>query len=247
VSKTQPFLTVLVPAFDEEAGLARDMETLLAGLERLGTSYEVIIVDDASRDQTGLIADDLAVAHTRVRVVHHASNQGIGGGFVSGIAAAAGEWLILIPADLAMDVSELSIYLEAAREADVVVGVRSDRGDYSAWRRIVSWVNIRLIQLLFGMRERQFNYISMYRLAVLRQMRIEYWQSAFFHAETLIKAKALGYRLVEVEIGYVPRATGRATGARPRVILRTLCAMLSFWLRWRLGHTGQRGWLASHG
>ena len=54
----------------------------------------------------------------------------------------------------------------------------------------------------------------MYRTEVLRRMRIEYWRSAFFHAETIIKAKALGYRLVEVEIGYVPRASGQATGAQ---------------------------------
>jgi glycosyltransferase involved in cell wall biosynthesis len=149
----------------------------------------------------------------------------------TGIAAARGEWLILIPADLALDLDELRKYLDACRDADVVVGVRSDRSDYTAVRRLISWANISLIRLLFGMEQRQFQYISMYRVAVLRQMEVEYWRSAFFHAEILIKAKRLGYRLVEADIHYVPRASGRATGAKVGLIVRTVRDILRFWLR----------------
>jgi hypothetical protein len=67
---------------------------------------------------------------------------------------------------------------------------------------------------------------------VLRRIEIEYWRSAFFHAEILIKAARLGYRLVEVEVCYAPRASGRATGARPRLIGRTVRDMFCFWWRW---------------
>jgi hypothetical protein len=109
--------------------------------------------------------------------------------------------------------------------------VRSDRSDYTFIRRLISWVNIRLIQLLFGMEQRQFQYISMYRTAVLRQMEVEYWRSAFFHAEILIKAKRLGYRLVEADIHYVPRVSGRAAGAKVGLIVRTVRDILRFWLR----------------
>lgn len=226
------YLTVLIPAYNEEAGLARSVGLLQAKLDELAVAYEIVIVDDASTDRTGAIADDLAARYPVVRAVHHPVNRGIGGGFVTGVAGAHGEWLILIPADLALDLDELRRYLAAGTTADVVVGIRSDRSDYSRYRRIVSFVNIRVIQILFGMRERQFNYISMYRLAVLRQMRIQYWRSAFFHAETIIKAKALGHRLVEVEISYVPRTSGRQTGARASLILRTARDILRFWVRW---------------
>jgi glycosyltransferase involved in cell wall biosynthesis len=227
----RPFLTVLVPAYNEETGLARSVELILAKLAELATPAELLIVDDASRDRTPAIADELAARHAGVRVVHHPVNLGIGGGMRTGIAEAAGEWLILIPADLALDLDELRHYLDAARNADVVVGVRSDRSDYTFIRRLISWVNIRLIQLLFGMEQRQFQYISMYRTAVLRQMEVEYWRSAFFHAEILIKAKRLGYRLVEADIHYVPRVSGRATGAKVGLIVRTVRDILRFWLR----------------
>jgi hypothetical protein len=81
------------------------------------------------------------------------------------------------------------------------------------------------------MEQRQYNYISMYRVAVLRAADVHYWHSAFFFAEILIKAKALGARPVEVEIGYVPRSSGRATGARLNLIARTTRDMLLFRVR----------------
>jgi glycosyltransferase involved in cell wall biosynthesis len=224
-------LTVLMPARNEAEGLERSVRAVSATLSALGGAHEILVVDDASTDATGAVVDRLAGEMQDVRAIHHPVNRGIGGGFVTGIAEAAGDWLILIPADLALDLDELPKYLDAAGRADVVVGVRSDRSDYSGWRMLVSWANIALVQLLFGMRERQFNYISMYRIDVLRAMRVEYWRSAFFHAETLIKARDLGYRLVEVDVAYAPRLSGRATGSRPGLIARTVADMVRFWGR----------------
>jgi glycosyltransferase involved in cell wall biosynthesis len=227
---TSPQLTVFVPAYNEQANLAACLQAVQARLDEDGVSYELLIVNDGSRDGTGPLADQLVAADPRRRVIHHPQNLGIGGTFVTACRAAQGEWLILIPADLALDPLELRRYLAAAAQADVVVGLRSDRRDYTWARRLVSWVNITLIRLLFGMRERQFQYISMYRTAVLRAITIEYWRSAFFLAEVLIKAKRLGYRLVEVEIRYVPRQHGQPTGAKPRLVLRTVRDLFHFWL-----------------
>ncbi len=235
---SRPFLSVLIPAYNEEAGLTDCVERVLTKLDELDIEAEVLIVNDGSRDRTGEIANELAAKHRQVRALHHRINQGIGAGFVTGVAHARGEWLILIPADLALDLDELYKYLNAAREADIVVGIRSDRSDYTPFRRLVSWTNIRLIQTLFGMKQRQFNYISMYRLDALREIEIQHWRSAFFFAEVLIKAQALGRRLVEVEIRYVPRTSGRATGAKPGLIARTVWDMWRFWLRWRWRKAG---------
>ncbi len=232
-----PYLSVVIPAYNEQENLPATVQTLAGTLDRLVPSFELIVVDDASRDATGAIADELARRDPRVRSFHHPHNRGIGGGFVTGVGAARGEWFMLIPADLALDLNELGKYFDAAREADVVVGLRSDKSDYSLFRRLVSWTNIALVRLLFGMQEKQFQYISLYRTRVLREMRIEYASSAFFHAEILIKARARGCRLTQVEIRYVPRRTGRATGARWSQIVATVRDMFHFWLRrdWRTG------------
>jgi glycosyltransferase involved in cell wall biosynthesis len=163
-----------MPAYNEEAGLADAIVQVLAALAALGAygvSAELLVVDDCSTDHTGEIADALAGQHPEVRIVHHTSNLGIGAGMRTGIAAARGQRLILIPADLALDLSELRLYLEAAQRADVVVGICSDRRDYSRFRRVVSWANIGLIQMLFRMPLRQFNYISMYPVDYLPRLR----------------------------------------------------------------------------
>ena len=232
-------LTVFIPAYNEQENLERCVQAISFALEKSGTPFELLIVNDTSLDQTGSVAELLVQHDARVRVVHHSHNLGIGGGFCTAVENARGDWLILIPADLALDPTDLHLYLEAALQADVVVGLRSNRDDYSPFRKLVSWINIHLIQLLFGMKERQFQFISMYRVAVLREMQIEYWRSAFFLAEILIKAKGLGKRLVEVQIRYIPRRAGQASGVHGMTILYSVHDMFHFWLRWiRLGAEG---------
>lgn len=223
-----PFLTVFVPAYNEQANLENCVRVVLGKLEELGVSTEILIVDDGSRDETGQIADRLASQSDPVRVIHHPRNLGIGGAFLTAARSARGEWLILIPADLAMDINELKTYLDHTGEADVVVGLRSNRSDYTLLRKIVSWTNIQAVRWLFGMQLHQFQYISMYRTSLLRQVEIEYWQSAFFLAEVLIKARDLGARLVEVEICYAPRVSGKATGARAALIIKTMRDMIAY-------------------
>jgi len=226
-------VTVFIPAFNEEGNLVHCVEVLLARMGESWTEVEILIVDDGSRDATPRLADELAELYEQVRVVHHPSNLGIGAAFRTAVRQARCDWLILIPADLALHPDELRRYFEEAPLADVVVGLRSDRSDYTFLRRVVSWVNIYLIRTLFGMQLRQFQYISLYRMELLRQIEIEYWRSAFFLAEILIKARDLGVRLVEVEIRYAPRVSGKPTGAKLHLVIRTVVDIFHFWLRWR--------------
>ncbi len=242
-SDGNPWLTVLMPAYNEAAGLGGAVEQVLAALDAYDISAELLIVDDCSTDGTREVADGLQARDPAVRVVHHAANQGIGGGMRTGIAEARGRWLILIPADLALDLAELRRYFDAARDADAVVGIRSDRRDYNRFRRLVSWTNIRLIQALFGMSLRQFNYISMYRVDYLRRINVGSWGSAFFFAEILIRLQAMGARLKEVDIIYLPRASGQATGANLRLIAVTGRDMWRFWWHWNI--LGERNRLES--
>jgi len=165
----KPFLTVFIPAYNEADNLAHCVELVRLKMAELNVACEILIIDDASRDGTGALADELAAERGGVRALHHPRNLGIGGAFVTALRQAQGEWLILIPADLALEPSELHRYIDAAPQADVVVGLRSDRSDYTLLRRLVSWTNIHLIQTLFDMKLHQFQYISMYRMGAFPQ------------------------------------------------------------------------------
>lgn len=235
----KPFLTVFIPAYNEAGNLSRCVQAVLAQMDSQSVPVEIMIVDDGSRDQTGVLADQLAAQEQRVRTLHHPTNLGIGAAFMTALQHAQGEWLIFIPADLAIEPSDLCRYLEAAPQADAVVGLRSDLSDYNLPRKLVHQLNIFLIRSLFRTPLRQFQYISMYRMEIFRRFDIEYGRSAFFLAEILIKAHALGFRLVEVEVLYAPRITGRATGAKLKLVFLTLWDLFRFWLRWlRLGPQG---------
>jgi glycosyltransferase involved in cell wall biosynthesis len=228
----KPFLTVFIPAYNEESNL-EDCITVVSGkMDEMNISTSFLIIDDGSTDGTGPLADALAAKNDPISSIHHEKNLGVGGAFLTAVENAQSEWLILIPADLALAPDELRRYIEASSDADIVVGLRSDRSDYTFLRHMVSWANIRLIQTLFQMKLHQYQYISMYRLDLLHQMKIEYWRSAFFLAEILIKARDMGKRLVEVEIRYAPRLRGRPTGAKMILIIRTVIDMIQFWLRW---------------
>lgn len=235
-----PYLTVAMPAYNEADNLARNLPRLTATLSTLVPSFEIIIVDDGSHDATREVALRVAANDPRIRVICHAVNSGIGAGFMTALHVARGERFILIPADLALDLADLYKYFEAAECADIVVGLRSDRRDYSAFRKLVSWANIWLIRTLFGTRLHQFNYISLYPTRCLQQMEIRYTGSAFFFAEILIRAQDLGFRLREVTIRYEPRASGRQTGANLPLILRTVRDLVHFRLTRSLGRARRR-------
>lgn len=234
-------LSIVVPAYNEEENLPDTLEVLRRELDAMGRPYEVIVVDDGSTDATRDAVRSRMAGWPALRLIEHGVNRGPGTGVVTGVAKAAGELVMFIPADLAIEPADIRRMVEAGAHADVIVGLRSDRSDYSAARKLVSVVNIALIQLLFGMRQRQFNYIHLYRRKIFERIRIES-TSVFMGAEIVIKARDLGFVIREVEARYVPRRHGQASCGSRRVILKAVRDLAAFWLRrWFLARAGYRG------
>lgn len=228
VSIMSVYMSVIVPAYNEEENLRDTVSVIANKLDEIGTTFEIIIVNDGSTDATETIAGELGKNDARIGLINHPCNLGPGSGVFTGIEASQGEFVIFIPADLALDIDELPKYINASRMCDLVVGVRSDRRDYSLFRKFVSYVNIALIKILFGMKQRQFNYIHMYRREMLKRINIES-RGVFITAEIMIKAHDLGYTLQEVDITYVPRTAGKATCGNTAVIMETVRDLFKFW------------------
>lgn len=225
-----PYVSVVMPAYNEEESILSSVTQVAAKLEELETTFEIVVANDGSTDRTREIVEGLCQRDNHIRLINHPENLGPGSGVFTGIEASMGEFVIFIPADLALDLDELYKYIDASRNCDLVVGIRSDRRDYSFFRKFVSIVNITLIKLLFGMKERQFNYIHMYRRSMLARMNIES-RGVFITAEIMIKARDLGYKLQEVDITYAPRTTGTATCGSSEVIWKTVRDLFAFWLK----------------
>jgi glycosyltransferase involved in cell wall biosynthesis len=230
-----PRLSYFFPAHNEEANLDGLVEEALGELPRLAESFEIVIVDDGSRDGTPALADALVAAHPDVvRVVHHPTNLGYGAALRSGFRAARHDLVAFTDGDRQFRVADLGRLIErlgVADQPDVVVGFRIRRADPPV--RTIYARLYRLANLIFyGLRVRDVDCAcKLFRREALRGVRVESG-GAFFSAELLVRLGRRSQRIVEVGVPHHPRTAGNPTGAKPSVILR---AVRDFWrLRIRL-------------
>jgi len=213
----------------------------LQALPSLAETFEIIAVDDGSRDRTGEIADRLAAAHPDVvRVVHHPVNRGYGGALRSGFEASRYELLAFTDGDRQFQVADLgrlTARLGQPDRPDVVVGYRIKRADPII--RVVYARTYKLAnRILFGLRVRDVDCAAkLFRREALEGVHVASG-GAFFSAELLIKIRSRSRRIVEVGVPHYPRTAGSPTGAKPSVIWR---AVKDFWgLRLRMWANRER-------
>ena len=224
-----PRLSYFFPAHNEEANIEGLVAEALDTLPDLAEVFEIIAVDDGSKDATPRLADELAARHPGVvRVVHHPVNLGYGAALRSGFAAASYDLVAFTDGDRQfriVDIGRLTIRLAAADAPDVVVGYRIKRADPPiriAYARAYRLAN----RIFFGLRVSDVDgACKLFRREVFEGIHVES-DGAFFSAELLIKLQAAGRSVVEVGVPHYPRTAGSATGARPQVVLR---AVRDFW------------------
>jgi glycosyltransferase involved in cell wall biosynthesis len=228
-------LSYFFPAHNEEANVRGLVDEALETLPAIAETFEIVIVDDGSRDATGAIADELAAAHPGVvRAVHHPTNLGYGSALLSGFRAARHEFVAFTDGDRQFRVADLARLAERLAEPDqpdAIVGYRIKRADplvrtlYARAYRVANFI-------WFGLRIRDVDCAcKLFRREALAGIAIESG-GAFFSAELLIKLRAGGRTLVEVGVPHHPRTAGSPTGAKPSVVLR---AVRDFWqLRLRM-------------
>jgi glycosyltransferase involved in cell wall biosynthesis len=222
-------LSYFFPAHDEEANVGGLVAEALEALAALAERFEILIVDDGSRDSTGQIAERLANEHPGVvRVVHHATNLGYGAALRTGFAASRYGLVAFTDGDRQFHVADLARLLEraAAPDApDVVAGYRLRRADPTL--RIVYARLYRLsLGVWYGLWLRDVDCAcKLFRRRALEGIRVES-DGAFLSAELLITLRAAGRSIVEVGVPHYPRTAGSATGAKPMVVLR---AVRDFW------------------
>ncbi|MGH2408093.1 MAG: glycosyltransferase family 2 protein [Candidatus Limnocylindrales bacterium] len=228
-------LSYFFPAHDEAENVDGLVAEALAVLPELTHAFEIIVVDDGSRDGTGAIADRLVAAHPDlVRVVHHERNRGYGAALRSGFRAARYPLIAFTDGDRQFHVGDLERLLalsSAADAPDVVVGYRLKRAD-PLLRTLYARAYRLCLRVLFGLPVRDVDCAcKLFHRQALAGIRLES-SGAFLSAELLIKVRASGQTVAEVGVPHYPRAAGRASGANPWVVLR---AVRDFWaLRLRL-------------
>jgi glycosyltransferase involved in cell wall biosynthesis len=215
-------LSVFFPMFNEEANAEEAVRRALAVLPALVEDFEIILVNDGSRDRTGELADTLAARDRRVRAVHHAENRGYGAALKSGFAAATGELVFFTDGDLQFDLAELELLLAVIDGCDVVAGYRLDRQD-PLQRRINAHLWNLLVRLTLGLRIRDVNCaFKLFRRGVVEALGPLEADGAMLSAELMLRLQRSGARIREVGVHHFPRHHGQQTGAKPGVIWKAL-------------------------
>ena len=224
-------ISVVLPAYNEAAIIEYTVIDVDMVLRALTSEYEIIVVDDGSRDDTHAVLLALAEAQPELplRVVRHQQNQGYGAALASGFDAATRELIFMTDADGQFDVAELERFLLALDPAtDMVIGWRERRADppmrllnAAGWKLLVNG--------LFGYTARDVDCaFKLFRRRVWQQVTV-HARGATFSAELLIKARRLGFRVHELPVRHLPRTAGQATGARLDVIVRAFRELFQLW------------------
>ena len=223
-------LSYFFPAHNEEANIEGLVAEALDSLPAIAETFEIIAVNDGSRDGTQALADELTAAHPGVvRAVHHPTNLGYGAALRSGFAAARYELVAFTDGDRQFRVEDLAGLTERLAATDhpaAVVGYRIRRADplvRTLYARAYRLAN----RIFFGLKVTDVDCAcKLFRREALEDIHVES-DGAFFSAEMLIKLRAAGRSVVEVGVPHYPRTAGSPTGAKPAVILR---AVRDFWL-----------------
>jgi glycosyltransferase involved in cell wall biosynthesis len=227
-------MTVFFPMWNEQeyieraVGAAREAcEALIAAGEI--EDFEVLIIDDASTDDTPKLADEMAAADRRVRVVHHPRNRKLGGSLKTGYAEARGDLILYSDADLPFDMDELVKACRVMRhyEADIVSAYRFDRTGEGYVRVVYSAIYNLLVRCLFGVRVRDINFaFKLTRRRVLDKLTLES-EGSFIDAELIVRAIRHGFKVVQFGVDYFPRTRGVSTLSSPAVIVKLLREMFA--------------------
>jgi glycosyltransferase involved in cell wall biosynthesis len=227
-------LSVFFPTYNEEGNVEKLVKNTKKVLEKVARKWEMIIVNDGSKDRTKEVAERLAKKDKRIRVVNHKVNQGYGGALKTGYENAKFEWVAFVDSDNQFDFSEITKFIKRKDKADLILGVRKERAD-SFMRKVFTkvWSHI-LPRVLLGLKVTDYSCgFKLINKKVYDAVQPLVGEEKVTQIEMLTKAQRMGYKFAEVKVNHFPRKFGSQTGANIKVILRSVRDLIKLWFQLR--------------
>ena len=214
-----PGLSIVLPCHNEAENVQAMVRDACEAAERVADSYEVLVVDDGSTDDTLTIARQVETIVPGVRVVAHESNRGYGGAVRSGFGAATMPWVFLVDADRQFDLRQLDDFVPSARDHDMIVGHRVHRADPLVRRAAARAWNI-LVGNLFHLPVSDVDCaFKLIRRDLLDTFELTA-EGAMVSTELMVRSIRAGARIEERDVVHMRRTAGRQSGLSPRVVAR---------------------------
>lgn len=226
----KPSISFFCPAYYDEKNLPLLIPKAMRVLRMHASAFEIVIVDDASPDNTGIVADKLAKKYSPyIRVIHHKKNMDYGGALRRGFREAKKyDYVFYTDGDNQFDVFELKKFLPYLSDYDAIIGYRSKRL-LTPSRNIQTIIYNILIRLFFGVWVKDVNCsIKIFKRDSINKLQLQS-NSSFIDAEVLIGVIRNGGKIKEIEVTHYPRLHGRASGGNPKVVMHTIEEMITFY------------------
>lgn len=203
---TKPYLSIVVPVFEEEDSLIELIARLESTISKLAVTYEIVLVDDGSKDRSLELMKKLQETKKSVLVIELARNFGQTAGLAAGIDAARGDVIVTMDGDLQHAPEDIPRFLiELDKGFDIVSGWRQTRTDHLLLRRLPSLFANRLMGFLSGVRIRDFgSTFKAYRAAAIKNLDL----FGELHRFIPVLAHQAGARITEIPIAVHPRVAG---------------------------------------
>lgn len=232
IKQKLPSLTIAIPAYNEETNLEWVLKNTLEKAPQYLSDYEIVVINDGSKDKTGKIADKFAKKYREVRVVHQ-ENKGYGEAMLRGIKEAKKKFVAYMPADGQFLVEDMKYCLPYMREADLILGARGSRADYTVYRLILSYTYLVILRLLFGITFQDVNWLNIWRTKEVQKLKVQS-RGIFLLAEIVVRFRKKGLKVVEAPSFYRPRTAGKAKNAKLSLAFQTLVDAIKLWFSFRL-------------
>lgn len=234
----RPSVSLVIPMYNEELNIEHAVAAAVESLQKYSDDYEIIIVDDASTDDSPQLAAKLARENPRITVITHTLNQKLGATLRSGFAATTKELIFYMDADIPFDPEVLGNAIRAMHVtgADMIAAYRHDRTMEGARRAVYTLLYNWLIGVLFGWPHRDINFsFKLMKRKVLESIELKS-EGSLIDAELVVKAKNRGFAIQQMGIDYFPRIRGTSSLASVSVILKILRELVKLYPEMRAKH-----------
>lgn len=220
-------MSVVVPAYNEMGNLEAAVLDVLHAL-RTFDDYEVIIVNDGSKDGTGAVADRLAATHDKVIALHHNPNRGFSASYQTGLKHARMSYFTFVPGDHEVARESVEGIFDAVGKADIVIPYHGTPWNRTWHRRILTWICTTQLNILFSYRLKYFQGPAVYPTELARVLP-NTTGGFFFATEMLVNALMMGYSWVEVPLTHHERTYGQSKAVKPANIVNAQLTIIRLW------------------
>ena len=217
-------VSLIIPAYNDEETVGRLIDDSDALLSEICPDYEIVVVNDGSKERTLDVIQGRADINSHVRVINHPINKGFGQTIRELYLAGTKEFIFSLPGDYQYAPKELLAMAEGLKTHDFVIGLRVNRND-PARRKMQSKVYNLMLRTFYGHRHKDVNSIKLFRKEILDHITLQSY-TPFVDAELCIRAERAGFKVIEVPIEHLPRTTQGASGGKLSVIWETFSDLI---------------------